>query len=157
MNGTNSATFIVDMFFYLLEAYFVQELFCEERNEDRNCNPLPLPLWIWFLFIENFLKVIEDVKCMHVSFGIKTKDTIDTVNVLYIVTYILKLTPRSVLNDSRGHFNFSIVNISILCNIILATPPYGVYINQWIRYPRFGFKSFVIFQNTELLLIKAIL
>ena len=38
--------------------------------------------------------------------------------------------------DKRGGFNFSIVNFPYLCSNIPASPAYGVYISQLIRYAR---------------------
>jgi hypothetical protein len=38
--------------------------------------------------------------------------------------------------DKRDDFNFSIVNLTYLCNNIPASPAYGVYILQLIRYAR---------------------
>jgi hypothetical protein len=40
------------------------------------------------------------------------------------------------LYDKRDDFNFSIVNFPYLCSNILASPAYGVYISQLIRYAR---------------------
>jgi hypothetical protein len=45
-----------------------------------------------------------------------------------------KLTTQ--LYDKRDDFNFSIVNYSYLCSNIPASPAYGVYISQLIRYAR---------------------
>ena len=38
--------------------------------------------------------------------------------------------------DKRDDFNFSIVNFPFLCSNIPASPAYGVYISQLIRYGR---------------------
>jgi hypothetical protein len=40
------------------------------------------------------------------------------------------------LYDKRDDFNFSIVNFPYLCGNISASPAYGVYISQLIRYAR---------------------
>jgi hypothetical protein len=40
------------------------------------------------------------------------------------------------LYDKRDDFNFSIVNFPYLCSNIPASPAYGVYISQLIRYAR---------------------
>jgi hypothetical protein len=40
------------------------------------------------------------------------------------------------LYDKRNDFNFSIVNFPYLCSNIPASPAYGVYISQLIRYAR---------------------
>jgi hypothetical protein len=38
--------------------------------------------------------------------------------------------------DERNDFNFKIINFSNMCSIIPASPAYGVYISQLIRYAR---------------------
>jgi hypothetical protein len=38
--------------------------------------------------------------------------------------------------DKRDDFNFKIINFPNMCNNIPASPAYGVYISQLIRYAR---------------------
>jgi hypothetical protein len=38
--------------------------------------------------------------------------------------------------DKRDDFNFKIINFPNMCSNILASPAYGVYISQLIRYAR---------------------
>jgi hypothetical protein len=42
----------------------------------------------------------------------------------------------SFLYDKRDDFNFPIVNFPFICSNIPATPAYGVYISQLIRYSK---------------------
>jgi hypothetical protein len=39
-------------------------------------------------------------------------------------------------DDTRDDFNFKIINFPNMCSNIPASPAYGVYISQLIRYPR---------------------
>ena len=64
-------------------------------------------------------------------------------NVLHLLPYLdvlLKLDTNgkitTQLYDKRDDFNFSIVNFPYLCSNIPASPAYGVYISQLIRYAR---------------------
>jgi hypothetical protein len=43
---------------------------------------------------------------------------------------------RTKLYDKRVNFNFPIVNFPFICSNIPASPAYGVYISQLIRYSR---------------------
>jgi hypothetical protein len=43
---------------------------------------------------------------------------------------------KTKIYDKRNDFNFPIVNSSFICSNIQATPSYGVYISQLIRYSR---------------------
>jgi hypothetical protein len=47
-----------------------------------------------------------------------------------------KLTNHSQLYDKRDDFDSSIVNFPYLCSNIPASPAYGVYLSQLIRYGR---------------------
>jgi hypothetical protein len=42
----------------------------------------------------------------------------------------------TTIYDKRGDFNFKIINFLNMCSNIPASPPYGVYISQLIRYAR---------------------
>jgi hypothetical protein len=43
---------------------------------------------------------------------------------------------RIIATDKRDDFNFKIINFPNMCSNILASPAYGVYISQLIRYAR---------------------
>jgi hypothetical protein len=72
-------------------------------------------------------------KTAHVS---KTRK----VNNLHRIDVLLKLDTNGKLTtwlyDKRDDFNFSIVDFPYLCSNIPASPTYGVYISQLIRYAR---------------------
>ena len=61
-----------------------------------------------------------------------------------VICFIHRPTPRNwqwgrirtKLYDKRDDLNFLIVNFPFICSNILATPAYGVYLSQLIRYSR---------------------
>jgi hypothetical protein len=69
---------------------------------------------------------------------LKIKDTTECSTSASYLDILLKLdangkiTPQ--LYDKQDHFNFSTVNIPYLCSNIPASPAYGVYSSQLIRY-----------------------
>ena len=58
--------------------------------------------------------------------------------------------------DKRDDLNFPIVNLPFICSNILATPAYGVYISQLIRYSR-ACSSYQDFLDRGLLLTMKLL
>jgi hypothetical protein len=44
--------------------------------------------------------------------------------------------PSTNIYDKRDDFNIKIINFPNMCSNIPASPAYGVYISQWIRYAR---------------------
>ena len=71
---------------------------------------------------------------------LEIKDTTDSHNFASYLDLLLaigddnKLSTR--LYDKRDDFNFSIVNFPYLCSNIPASPAYGVFVSQLIRYCR---------------------
>jgi hypothetical protein len=73
---------------------------------------------------------------------LEIKDTIEcstSASYMYL-DVLLKLDTNgkitTQLHDKRDDFNFFIVNFPYLCSNIPASPAYGVYISQFIRYAR---------------------
>jgi len=58
--------------------------------------------------------------------------------------------------EKRDYFNFPIVNFSFICSNIPASPAYGVYISQLIRYSR-ACESYHAFLDRGLLLTRKLL
>jgi hypothetical protein len=52
--------------------------------------------------------------------------------------------------DKRGDFNFKIINFPNMCSNIPASPAYGVYISQLIRYARFS-----LYENALFIIVSA--
>jgi hypothetical protein len=68
------------------------------------------------------------------------KDTTECFTSASYLDVLLKLDTNGKIStqlyDKRDYFNFSIVNFPYLCSNIPASPAYGVYILQLIRYAR---------------------
>ena len=71
---------------------------------------------------------------------LEIKDTTECSTFASYLDVLLKLDTNgkitTQLYDKRDDFNFSIVNFPYLCKNIPASPAYGVYISQLIRYAR---------------------
>ncbi|WP_435329616.1 hypothetical protein, partial [Klebsiella pneumoniae] len=71
---------------------------------------------------------------------LEIKDTTESSSsASYLVLYLKKDTQERLhlkLYDKRDDFNFSIVNFPFLCSNIPASPAYGVFVSQLIRYGR---------------------
>ena len=74
------------------------------------------------------------------SLELEIKDTTECSTSASYLDVLLKLDTNgkitTQLYDKRDDFNFSIVNFPYLCSNIPASPAYGVYISQLIRYAR---------------------
>jgi hypothetical protein len=72
-------------------------------------------------------------------YEIEVKDTTDTQKSAYSLTFTLKSTAEEDLKkiyDKRDDFTFPIVNVPFISSNISASPAYGDYISQLIRYFR---------------------
>jgi hypothetical protein len=71
-------------------------------------------------------------------FEFEIKDTTDRARFVWYLDLHLEIDSEGRLRtkhyDKRDDFNFPIVNFPFICNNIPATPAYGVYISQLIRY-----------------------
>jgi hypothetical protein len=71
---------------------------------------------------------------------LEIKDTTECSTSASYLDILLKLDSKvkitTQLYDKRIAYNFSIVNFPYLCSNIPASPAYGVYISQLIRYAR---------------------
>ena len=139
--GTNCAPLLADLFLYSYEAEFMQGLKKSKNNGDKH-------LARSFNFT---LRYIDDVLSLNNN---KIGDYIDSI---YPVELEIKDTTESntrasyldlllehdknhdlcvKLYDKRDDFNFPIVNFPFICSNIPASPAYGVYVSQLIRYAR---------------------
>jgi hypothetical protein len=71
---------------------------------------------------------------------LEIKETTDTASFASFLDLYLKFDDRGQLSikiyDKRDDFNFKIINFPNICSNIPASPAYGVYISQLIRYTR---------------------
>jgi hypothetical protein len=69
---------------------------------------------------------------------LEVKETTDTASSASFLDLYLEFDDSGELStkiyDKRDDFNFKIINFSNMCSNIPASPPYGVYISQLIRY-----------------------
>ena len=71
---------------------------------------------------------------------LKVKETTDTTSSASFFNLYLEFDDSGQLStkiyDKRDDFNFKIINLPNMCSNIPASPVYGVYISQLIRYAR---------------------
>ncbi|GAW87878.1 hypothetical protein bplSymb_SCF24501P001 [Bathymodiolus platifrons methanotrophic gill symbiont] len=67
---------------------------------------------------------------------LEIKETTDSASSASFLTYTSNLTTVVKIYDKRDDFNFKIINFPNMCSNIPASPAYGVYISQLIRYAR---------------------
>ena len=71
---------------------------------------------------------------------LEAKETTDTASSATFLDLYLEFNESGQLStkiyDKRDDFNFKIINFPNVCSIIPASPAYGVYISQLIRYAR---------------------
>ena len=156
--GTNCAPLLADLFLYSYEADFIQGLL--KKNEKKLAQSF------------NFtFRYTDDVLSLHnFRFGdfvdriypieLEIKDTTNTdMSASYLDLHLEVDSEgrlRTKLYDKRDDFNFPIVNFPFICSNIPATPAYGVYISQMIRYSR-ACGSYQDFLDIGLLLTRKLL
>ena len=70
----------------------------------------------------------------------EVKETTETASSASLLDFYLEFDDSGQLStkiyDKRDDFNFKIINFPNMCSNIPASPPYGFYISQLIRYAR---------------------
>ena len=125
-----------DLFLYSHEADFIQGLL--KKNEQK----LARSFNFTFRYIDDVLSLNNSRfgdfvdRIYPIELQIKYTTYIDR-SASYLDLY-LKIDSegrlRTKLYDKRDDFNFPIVNFPFICSNIPASPAYGVYISQLIRY-----------------------
>jgi hypothetical protein len=123
---------------YSYEAELIQNLVHEKKQS------LAVAFNSTFRYIDDVLSINNNQYQSHVNLiypnELKIKDSTESSTSASYLDVLLKLDTNgkitTQLYDKRDYFNFSIVNIPYLCSNILASPAYGVYISQLIRYAR---------------------
>jgi hypothetical protein len=86
----------------------------------------------------------------------EVKETTDTASSASFLDLYLEFDDSGQLStkiyDKRDDFNFKNINFPNMCSNIPASPAYGVYISQLIRYTRLIKKIFLTFFLTSLFL-----
>ena len=136
--GTNCAPLLADLFLYSYEAAFIQGLIQKKQKTLARCFNFS------FRYIDDVLSLNNDKfrDSLHLIYPseLEIKETTDTTKSASYLDLCLSINSKGQLNtklyDKRDDFNFPIVNFPFLSSNIPASPAYGVYISQLIRYAR---------------------
>ena len=155
---SNCAPLLVDLFLYSYEADFIQGLL--KKNEKK----LARSFNFTFRYIDDVLSLnnsrFGDFVDRIYLIELEIKDTTDTDRSASYLDLHLEIDNegrlRTKFYDKRDDFNFLIVNFPFICSNIPASPAYGVYISQLIRYSR-ACGSYQDFLDRGLLLTRKLL
>ena len=136
--GTNCAPLLADLFLYSYESEFLQKLVKDKKiHEARAFN-------FTYRYIDDVLSInnsrfVEFLPLIYPP-ELEVKETTDTASSASFLDLYLEFDDRGQLStkiyDKRDDFNFKIINFPNMCSNIPASPAYGVYISQLIRYAR---------------------
>ena len=136
--GTNCAPLLADLFLYSYESEFLQKLVKDKKiHEARAFN-------FTYRYIDDVLSInnsrfAEFLPLMYPP-ELEVKETTDTASSASFLDLYLEFDDSGQLStkiyDKRDDFNFKIINFPNMCSNIPASPAYGVYISQLIRYAR---------------------
>ena len=129
---------LADLFLYSYESEFLQKLVKDKKiHEARAFN-------FTFRFIDDVLSInnsrfAEFLPLIYPP-ELEVKETTDTASSASFLDLYLEFDDSGQLStkiyDKRDDFNFKIINFPNMCSNIPASPAYGVYISQLIRYAR---------------------
>ena len=136
--GTNCAPLLADLFLYSYESEFLQKLVKDKKiHEARAFN-------FTYRYIDDVLSInnsrfAEFLPLIYPP-ELEVKETTDTASSASFLDVYLEFDHSGQLStkiyDKRDDFNFKIINFPNMCSNIPASPAYGVYISQLIRYAR---------------------
>ena len=136
--GKNCAPFLANSFVYSYESKFLQKLVKEKKmHEARAFN-------FTYRYIDDVLSInnsrfAEFLPLIYTAEQ-KVKETTDAASSASFLDLYLEFDDSGQLNtkmyDKRDDFNFKFINFPNMCSNIPASPAYGVYISQLIRYAR---------------------
>jgi hypothetical protein len=136
--GTNYAPLLADLFLYSYESEFLQKLVKDKKMHEArafNCT---------YKYIDDVLSInnsrfAEFLPLIYPP-ELKVKETTDTASSASFLDLYLEFDDSGQIStkiyDKRDDFNFIIINVPNMCSNIPASPAYGVYISQLIRYAR---------------------
>ena len=136
--GTNCAPLLADLFLYSYESEFLQKLVKDKKiHEARAFN-------FTYRYIDDVLSINNSrfAEFLPLTYApeLEVKETTDTASSALILDLYLEFDDSGQLStkiyDKRDDFNFKIINFPNTCSNIPASPAYGVYISQLIRYAR---------------------
>ena len=139
--GTNCAPLLADLFLYSLYSYeseFLQKLVKDKKiHEARAFN-------FTYRYIDDVLSInnsrFAEIVPLIYHPELEVKETTDTASSASFLDLYLEFDDSGQIStkiyDKRDDFNFKIINFPNMCSNIPASPVYGVYISQLIRYAR---------------------
>ena len=136
--GTNCALLLADLFLYSDESEFLQKL-----EKDKKIHVARAFNFI-YRYIDDVLSInnsrfAEFLPLIYPP-ELAVKETTDTASSASFLDLYLEFDDSGQLStkiyDKRDDFNFKIINFPNMCSNIPASPAYGVYISQLIRYAR---------------------
>ena len=136
--GTNCAPLLADLFVYSYESEFLQKLVKDKKIHEARafnftCRYIDDVLYINNSRFAEFLPLIYPPE-------LEVKETTDTASSASFLDLYLEFDDSGQLStkiyDKRDDFNFKIINFPNMCSNIPASPTYGVYFSQLIRYAR---------------------
>ena len=135
---TNCAPLLADLFLYSYESEFLPKLVKDKKiHEARAFN-------FTYRYIDDVLSInnsrfAEFLPLIYPP-ELEVKETTDTASSASFLDLYLEFDHSGQLStkiyDKRDDFNFKIINFPNMCSNIPASPAYGVYISQLIRYAR---------------------
>ena len=132
--GTNCAPLLADLFLYSYESEFLQKLVKDKKiHKARAFN-------FTYRYIDDVLSINNSRFAELFPPELEVKETTDTASSVSFLELYLEFDDSGQIStkiyDKRDDFNFKIINFPNMCSNIPASPAYGVYISQLIRYAR---------------------
>ena len=121
--GTNCAPLLADLFLYSYESEFLQKLVKDKKIHEARA----------FNFAYRYIDDVLSINNLQ-NFSIDISSTASFLDLYLEFDDSGQLSTK--IYDKRDDFNFKIINFPNMCSNIPASPAYGVYISQLIRYAR---------------------
>ena len=132
--GTNCTPLLADLFVYSYESEFLQKLVKDKKIHE------PRAFYFTKRYIDDVLSInnsrfAEFLPLIYPP-ELEVKKTTDTTSSASFLDLYLEYDDSTKIYDKRDDFNFKIINFPNMRSNIPASPAYGVYISQLIRYAR---------------------
>jgi hypothetical protein len=136
--GTNCTPLLADLFLFSYESKFLQKLVKDKKIIEARAFNFTYR-YIGDVLSINNSRFAEFFPLIYPP-ELEVKETTDTVSSASLLNLYLEYDDsdqiRTKIYDKRDDFNFKIINFPNMCSNIPASPAYGVYISQLIRYVR---------------------
>jgi hypothetical protein len=145
--GTNCAPLLANFFVYSYESEFLQKLVRDKKIHEARAFNFTYR-YINDVLSNNNSRFAEFLPLIYPP-ELEIKETTDIASSASILDSYLEFDDSGQLStkiyDKQDDFNFKILNFPNMCSNIPASPAYGVYISQLIRYarPRSNYSDFL--------------